>query len=114
MQMSDFPRFMKILSNRVDSSQQNTDDVEGYYYTSNDGSQMVFWTCHSDKESNKHSHSFDEYMVVISGKYTVCLENGTEEVMGPGDEILIPAGMVQWGRCVAGTRSIHAFGGKRI
>jgi hypothetical protein len=34
--------------------------------------------------------------------------------MHAGDEIFIPKGTLQGGRCKKGTRTIHAFGGKRI
>ncbi len=112
--MKDFPDFMKNALNRVPSAAQNTSDIEGYYYEGRDGSQMAFWTCRADRESKKHTHPFDEYMVVVAGQYTACFADGREIVMNPGEELLIPAGTEQWGRCAAGTRSIHAFGGKRI
>lgn len=111
--MKDFPEFMKSELNRIDASQQNTKDIEGYYYEGKDGSQMAFWTCHSARESAKHMHDFDEYIVIVAGQYTACFED-REIVLNPGDELYIPAGTVQWGRCIAGTRSIHAFGGKRV
>jgi quercetin dioxygenase-like cupin family protein len=111
--MEHFPEFMKRLTNRVDPSQQNTGEAEGYYYEGKDGSQMAFWECHSDRISKKHTHDFDEYMVLIRGEYIAHL-NGTEIRLSPGDELLIPKGTEQWGKCKAGTRTIHAFGGKRI
>ncbi|MDQ7092203.1 cupin domain-containing protein [Desulfosporosinus sp. PR] len=111
--MLDFPGFMKSSKNRISNKEQNTQDIEGYYYTAVDGSQMAFWTCHSDRTSKKHKHDFDEYMVCVSGQYTVIM-NDKEYVLNPGDEILIPKGTEQGGRCIAGTRTIHAFGGKRI
>lgn len=61
MGMKDFPEFMKSGANRVDTSQQNTADVDGYYYTANDGSQMAFWTCYGDRVSDMHRHDYDEY-----------------------------------------------------
>ena len=39
--MDHFPDFMKVEKNRIDYSNQNTENVEGYYYTANDGSQMA-------------------------------------------------------------------------
>jgi len=111
--MQDFPDFMKISANQIESSQQNTKDIVGYYYTANDGSQMAFWTCYEDRESAEHCHAFDEYMVCVSGQYWVTM-NGIETVLHPGDELFIPKGTVQSGRCKAGTRTIHAFGGRRI
>ena len=37
-----FPDFMFRAENMIPASQQNTPDIEGYYYTANDGSQMAF------------------------------------------------------------------------
>lgn len=74
---------------------------------------MAFWTCYADRISKKHTHEFDEYMVCVCGQYTVIM-NDKEFVLNPGEEIHIPKGTEQWGKCIAGTRTIHAFGGKRI
>ena len=38
-----FPEFMFRKENMIPADQQNTPDIEGYYYTANDGSQMAFW-----------------------------------------------------------------------
>ena len=111
--MKDFPEFMKNRENRICKKEQNTEDIDGYFYVGADGSQMAFWTHNSDSVSRKHTHDFDEYMVCVSGQYTVIM-NGKEFVLNPGEEILIPKGTEQWGKCLAGTRTIHAFGGKRI
>lgn len=111
--MEHFPEFMKNAKNRIDASRQNTADIEGYYFEGKDGSQMAFWECSSDRISKKHTHGFDEYMVCVSGECTVYL-NGKETILKPGDELLIPEGTEQWGKFKAGTRTIHAFGGKRI
>ena len=99
--------------NKVDASQQNTTDIEGYYFQGTDGTQIAFWECRSDRISKKHTHPFDEYMVCVSGAYTAYL-NEEKIILKPGDELYIPKGTVQWGQCTAGTRTIHAFGGKRI
>lgn len=111
--MKDFPVFMKSEKNHISSEQQNTPDIDGYFYEGSDGSQMAFWTCHTDRVSKKHTHDFDEYMVCVYGQYTVIM-NDKEFILNPGDELLIPKGTEQWGKCIAGTRTIHAFGGKRI
>jgi len=111
--MEDFPEFMRSRSNRIGSDQENTDDVEGFYFTGNDGSQMAFWTARSDRTSKGHRHDFDEYMICVSGQYTAYL-NDREVVLVPGDELFIPKGTEQWGKCITGTRTIHAFGGRRI
>ena len=74
---------------------------------------MAFWTCHTDQVSKIHSHPFDEYTTVVSGQY-IAIIDGKEIVLNPGDEIFVPIGTSQGGRCIAGTRTISAFGGKRI
>ncbi|KKG12547.1 cupin domain-containing protein [Methanosarcina mazei] len=111
--MKDFPEFMKSKSNHISSKEQNTEDIDGYFYEGADGSQMAFWTCYSDRASRKHTHEFDEWMVCVSGRYTAFL-NDEEFVLNPGDELFIEKGTEQWGKCIAGTRTIHAFGGRRI
>jgi quercetin dioxygenase-like cupin family protein len=111
--MERFPEFMKNIKNMVNPSQQNTADIEGYYYEGKDDSQIAFLECHSDRISSKHTHDFDEYMICVSGEYTVYLDD-KKIILKPGDELLIPRGTEQWGKCKAGTRTIHAFGGKRI
>lgn len=111
--MRSFPDFMKRKPNRVPTASQNTADIEGYFYEAADGSQMAFWECLSDRVSRKHAHDFDEYVICVSGQYTACLDD-KEIALNPGDELFIPRGTEQWGRSIAGTRTIHAFGGKRI
>lgn len=111
--MNDFPDFMKNEKNHIPSNQQNTADIDGYFYEGQDGCQMAFWTCYSDRISAEHKLDFDEYMICVCGQYTVYM-NGKEYVLGPGAELLIPSGTKQSGKCIAGTRTIHAFGGKRI
>lgn len=111
--MKDFPDFMKNKKNHIGSSQQNTEDIEGYYFKGKDGSQMAFWTCYSDRVSKEHRHAFDEYTVCVSGRYTAIID-GKEIVLNPGDEMYVPKGTLQGGRCIAGTRIISAFGGTRI
>lgn len=113
MNMKSFPEFMKRNANKIPAEQQNTPDIEGYYYTAPDGSQMAFWTCNADRVSKEHVHDYDEYMICVEGEYTVTI-NGEATVLHAGDELFIPKGALQGGSCKAGTRTIHAFGGKRI
>ena len=51
--MKEFPDFMKNQLNHIDSSQQNTLDIDGYYYEGADGSQICFWTYYADRNSKK-------------------------------------------------------------
>lgn len=110
--MKDFPQFMKNRINLIKQSSQFTEKIEGYVYDGLDGSQMAFWTCHEDNSSKEHDHPFDEYIVCVAGRYQIFL-NGKKITLNPGDEFLIPAGSSHGGQCIAGTRTIHAFGGKR-
>ena len=113
MKDSEFPDFMKRQANVVPSAQQNTLGIEGYYYTANDGSQMAFWTCSEDRESEEHIHEYDEYVICASGEYTVIVDN-KDFILHAGEEFLISKGTKHGGRCKAGTRTIHAFGGTRV
>ena len=108
-----FPEFMFRKENMIHADQQNTPDIEGYYYTANDGSQMAFLIYKADRVSKEHTHDYDEYMLCVEGEYIVTID-GKEYVLHAGDELFIPKGSLQGGRVKAGTRSIHAFGGQRV
>lgn len=82
--MKSFPEFMKYPDSLIDKSEQNTKDIEGYYFEGSDGGQMAFWEYHSTRESAPHTHDFDEYMVCVSGEYVVTM-NGQEHVLTSGD-----------------------------
>jgi quercetin dioxygenase-like cupin family protein len=110
--MADFPEFMKNPLNRIAASSQHTPGVEGYVYDGADGSQMAFWTCSQTAGSAEHIHDYDEYMVVVEGCYTLLLGEQRIE-LNPGQEYFIPRGISHGGEAVAGTRTIHAFGGIR-
>ena len=109
--MDDFPEFMRNPANAIDSEQQNPGNV-GYLYDGIDGTQIGIWTSTRDVEATSHAHEFDEYVVVVAGEYRLILE-GSEVVLLPGDEYLIPCGVRHSGRFKKGTRAIHAFAGKR-
>jgi quercetin dioxygenase-like cupin family protein len=110
--MEDFPQFMKRAVNRIPSPNQSTRGVEGYVFDGADGSQMAFWTCRETAASAAHVHDFDEYMVVVHGLYTLIID-GERIPLEAGQEYFIPRGVVHAGEVVAGTRTIHAFGGHR-
>jgi quercetin dioxygenase-like cupin family protein len=110
--MSDFPDFMKNAANRIASSAHATPGVEGYVFDGGDGSQMTFWTCRQTASSASHVHDFDEYMLVVEGRYTLII-GGAGIPLTTGDEYLIPRGTPHSGEVVAGTRTIHFFGGHR-
>ena len=110
--MNDFPEFMKHPANKIASQTQYTKGIEGYVFDGVDGSQMAFWTNPLGRDSAEHAHDYDEYMVVVQGKYTVIIA-GTRIPMGVGKEFIIPKGTPHSGESLPGTRTIHAFGGKR-
>ncbi len=110
--MNDFPDFMRSPKNRISSATQYSKGIRGYVFDGADGSQMAFWTCERDGVSQEHAHDYDEYFVVIQGEYTLLILN--ERIpLRSGQEYWIPKGVVHAGEYIAGTRTIHAFGGKR-
>jgi quercetin dioxygenase-like cupin family protein len=111
--MQDFPLFMKNPLNRIPPSSQSTPGIEGYVYDGADGSQMAFWTCREAAKSQEHAHEYDEYMVVVEGCYTLLIQ-GQRIVLKSGQEYFIPKGIPHGGEVMAGTRTIHAFGGVRV
>jgi len=110
--MSDFPEFMKQPANRIANTHQATPGVEGYIFDGADGSQMAFWTCHETAASAEHVHDYDEYMLVVEGCYTLLID-GQRLPVKAGEERAIPRGVPHGGEVLAGTRTIHAFGGHR-
>lgn len=110
--MDEFPEFMKQPANRVAKSDQATPGVEGHVFDGVDGSQMAFWTCPETANSKAHVHEYDEYMLVVQGCYTLIVD-GRRILIKAGEEYLIPRGTLHGGEVLAGTRTIHAFGGHR-
>ena len=56
--MIEFPAFMKNPANRIDTTSQYTDGIEGYVFNGADGSQMAFWTCYENSDSKEHTHEY--------------------------------------------------------
>jgi mannose-6-phosphate isomerase-like protein (cupin superfamily) len=110
--MEDFPQFMKNPANRIAGGSQATPGVEGYVFDGADGSQMAFWTCRETVSSAEHAHEFDEYFIVVAGCYTLIV-GGRRIPVNACEEYVIPRGVVHGGEPLAGTRTIHAFGGHR-
>jgi quercetin dioxygenase-like cupin family protein len=110
--MKDFPEFMKNPANKIANGDQATAGVEGYVFDGADGSQMAVWTCHETAASSEHVHDFDEYMTVVQGCYTLIIK-GERFPLSAGEEYFIPRGVLHGGEVLAGTRTIHAFGGLR-
>lgn len=73
---------------------------------------LAFWTCSENAVSAEHAHEYDEYMLVVQGCYTLLIE-GRRIPIRAGEEYFIARGMRHAGEVIAGTRTIHAFGGHR-
>jgi quercetin dioxygenase-like cupin family protein len=88
--------------------------MEGYVFEGADGTQLVLWTNETGQGySAPHSHDFDEYCVVLSGRFTGLVDGKPVDV-GPGEELHIPAGVVHEGGYTMGYRAIDGFGGRRV
>src|SRR5215467_13848458 len=111
--MNDFPGFMKHPANRISALDQATPGVQGYVFDGVDGSQMAFWTCSQNASASEHIHDYDEYVLVVQGCYTLIIGGERIRVNG-GEEYFIPRGTPHSGEVIAGTRTIHAFGGHRV
>ena len=110
--MDEFPEFMRNPANRIAAGAQYTKGIEGYVYDGIDGSQMAFWTNPNGGVSAEHTHEYDEYFVVVQGQYTVVMK-GERIPVKVGEEFFIPKGVPHGGESLPGTRTIHAFGGRR-
>ena len=103
---------MRHPANEIARSSQATPGVEGFVFDGADGSQMAFWSCRQSAASAPHTHNYDEYMAVVEGCYTLII--GRERIpVRAGEEYFIPRGVEHGGEVLAGTRTIHAFGGHR-
>ena len=71
--MNHFPEFMKHPANRIAPTDQATPGVEGYVFDGAEGGQMELWTCRETAASTAHTHEFDEYMMVVEGRYTLII-----------------------------------------
>jgi mannose-6-phosphate isomerase-like protein (cupin superfamily) len=106
--MNDFPAFMKSPKNKISSRSQYGTGIHGYVYDGADGSQMACWTHERDGISQEHVHDYDEYFLVVQGKYTLII--GDKKIpVGVGQEYFIPKGLAHAGEYSAGTRTIHAL-----
>ena len=111
VRMKDFPEFMKSTCNLISSKSQSS-GVKGWMYDGADDNQMAYWICEIDGVSKEHVHDYDEYFTVVQGKYTLIFD-GQRIDLCKGEEYFIPKNIPHAGEFIAGTRTIHCFGGKR-
>jgi len=110
--MNDFPEFMRRAGNKISTTSQYTPGIAGYVFDGADGSQITIWTSADGGESAEHRHDFDEYLLVVQGRYTVIID-GRPIPVRAGEEYVIPRGVRHGGRSIPGTRILNAFGGRR-
>ena len=111
--MNEFPQFMKNPLNKIARASQYTENTDGYVFDGEDGSQVAFWTCRKNRKSGEHTHEYDEYLLVVQGEYTLIIED-RKIPLAAGQEYHIEKCVTHSGECIAGTRTIHVFGGKRV
>lgn len=110
--MNVFPEFMRHPYNRVFAKSLQGQGRQGYIFDGADGGQMIIWTCETEGRSPEQAHDFDEYLLVVQGKYTLIIA-GEEIPLGSGQEYVIPKGLAHAGEYLGGTRTIQAYGGRR-
>ncbi len=108
--MKHFPEFFKKTLNRVPDAPEGMD---GYWFESEDGSQVVFWENVSGGKVPPHQHDFWEYCYVVEGCYEGIVD-GKPVILNPGDECAIAPGVIHEGKHSAHYRAIDIFGGSRI
>jgi quercetin dioxygenase-like cupin family protein len=109
--MNEYPDFMRKPANAI-SKKSQSQGIDGYVFDGADGSQMAIWQCTTNGISQEHVHEYDEYMVVVQGQYTLSTRDGEIELKA-GHEHYIQRNLPHSGKWIAGTRTIHAFGGTR-
>ena len=78
-----------------------------------DGTQLLLCHAKSDAETGEQWRDSDEYLVVLEGSYVLRI-NGMDIQLGAGREFVIPRSARISGRFTAGTRTLHAFGGRGL
>lgn len=67
---------------------------------------------HPQRTPMTTTNTYDEYIVVVQGCYTLII-SGERIPVRAGEEYFIARGVLHSGEVLAGTRTIHAFGGRR-
>jgi len=110
--LTGFPEFLTSSHNLVCVGDR-AGNISGYLYEAADGGQAVFWDCPEGGTMEVHTHEGDEYFIVLQGQYSGVID-GREIMLGPGDELLIPAGTPHNGTMSAGFRAIDVWAKPRF
>lgn len=106
-----FPAFLLGPANRVAAESLKLPGVEAYVFDGADGTQLTLCHAKSEATSAEQWRDFDEYLAVLEGTCVLTI-NGLEIQLGAGREFVIPRGARISARYAAGTRTLHAFGGR--
>jgi uncharacterized protein YndB with AHSA1/START domain len=110
----DFPAFLKQPGNRVAPAPGLPQGAEGYLFDGEGGVQVLFAQAGVDTDIPEHILDFDEHVIVLEGTYTLRIGSENEIRVERGQELVVPKGGKVSGRLTAGTRTIHAFGGRNL
>ena len=108
--MKHFPEFVHNGKNAVADAPEG---MEGFLFDGVDGAQVVLWENTPGGAVKLHKHDFWEYCYVIEGTYDGIV-GGKHIHLKPGDECIVPPGVIHEGNHSANYRAIDIFGGKRI
>jgi len=111
--LGSFPAFLTNPANRVAEASLHIPGVDVYVFDGADGTQLTLCHAKSDASTGEQWRDSDEYLVVLEGNYVVSI-NGMEIQLGAGREFVVPRGARISGRFAAGTRTLHAFGGRGL
>jgi quercetin dioxygenase-like cupin family protein len=107
-----FPKFMTNPRNAVRGAPAGS-GLQGFLFEGAEGTQIVLWQGRRGGTSPLHTHTYDEYAIVVQGTFKGTV-GGKAIVLKPGDECFIPAGTPHAGKYSANYRAIDAFGGRRV
>jgi uncharacterized protein YndB with AHSA1/START domain len=108
-----FPAFLLSAANRVAPASLNVPGVDAYLFDGADGSQVMLCHAKSDAVTDEQWRDFDEYFTVLEGTCVLTI-NGLAIELGAGREFVIPRSARISRRYTAGTRTIHALGGRGL
>jgi uncharacterized protein YndB with AHSA1/START domain len=111
--LGSFPAFMTGPANCVAEASLRIPGVEAYVFDGADGTQLLLCHAKSDADTGEQWRDADEYLAVLEGRYVLSI-NGMEIQLDAGREFVIPRSARISGRFTAGTRTLHAFGGRGL
>jgi hypothetical protein len=108
-----FPDFLQYSTESIpEIARWNLGSGQGNIFLGDDA-RMVFWSYPKSEQSEPSINRYDEYIVVVEGRYTIVV-NGTSTAYGPdeqgGPDVHIPSGLRHSRQVIGGTRTIHVFG----